>query len=280
MQQCNTVSFKGQIIFIGMDVHKNSWRITERHCGRNIKTYSMLPDPLALFERLRREYPDAEYRSVYEAGFCGFWIDRQLNQLGVKNIVVNPADIPTSDKEKAFKNDVRDSRKLARELECGHLTPIYVPSLENLRLRDLVRRENQLVSNMVRVKNRLKAYGKLYGNNIEKINSMVLRNMNETALKNDDATQLSLLHEFSWLRQHKVELIRAERRYLEQLHRTELQKNLMSIPGIGFRTALVIQAEIWEIQRFSSPEALCGYVGVAPRIFGSGECAGDGERTA
>ena len=40
--------------------------------------------------RLNRPFA-AEYHSVYEAGFCGFWIHWELTNLGIHNIVVNPA---------------------------------------------------------------------------------------------------------------------------------------------------------------------------------------------
>jgi len=36
-------------------------------------------------------------------------------------MVVNPADVPTKDKEKATKTDPVDSRKLARSLRNGEL---------------------------------------------------------------------------------------------------------------------------------------------------------------
>ena len=35
-------------------------------------------------------YKRQEYHSVYEAGFCGFWIHERLTALGIDNIVVNP----------------------------------------------------------------------------------------------------------------------------------------------------------------------------------------------
>jgi transposase len=46
-------------------------------------------------DHLWKHYPGASYHSVYEAGFCGFWIHRELQAHGVHNIVVNPADVPT-----------------------------------------------------------------------------------------------------------------------------------------------------------------------------------------
>ncbi len=64
---------------------------------------------------------------MYEAGFCGFWIHYRLVGLGIHNIVVNPADVPTTTSEKLRKTDAVDSAKLARSLRAGERKGIYVP---------------------------------------------------------------------------------------------------------------------------------------------------------
>lgn len=99
MKKNSTGSFKGQVIFVGIDVHKKQWTVTVRHRGQVQKTFMMNPDPEKLAEYLKRNYPDTEYHSVYEAGFSGFEAHRALCRLGVQNIVINPADVPTSGKE-------------------------------------------------------------------------------------------------------------------------------------------------------------------------------------
>ncbi len=91
-------------------------------------------------------------------GFSGFCTHRKLCELGIKNIVINPADVPTSGKERDCKNDVIDSRKLAMELENQTLEAVYVPSQENLELRNLDRRETKLASNITRIKNRIRSH--------------------------------------------------------------------------------------------------------------------------
>lgn len=81
-KECSTVSFKNQVIYVGIDVHKSSWQVSIRHCRHHLANFSMNPDALKLAEHLRQDYPEAEYRSVYEAGFCGFEIHRSLCGLG------------------------------------------------------------------------------------------------------------------------------------------------------------------------------------------------------
>jgi len=64
------------------------------------KTMSQNPDPVLLAAYLKRNFPGGNYHSVHEAGFSGFESCRKLNQLGVNCIVIHPADMPTSQKEK------------------------------------------------------------------------------------------------------------------------------------------------------------------------------------
>ena len=54
---------------------------------------------------------------------------------------------------------------------------------------------------------------------------------------------------------------------------------LMTVPGIGFLTALTLYAEICEIKRFSSPEKLAHYCGLVPRVHSSGEHTSMGKET-
>ena len=270
-KQYSTVSFKGQIIYVGIDVHKKQWAVAVQHCERVSETFTMDPAPEKLAEHLKRNYPDAEYRSVYEAGFSGFEAHRTLCRLGVQNIVINPADVPTSGKEREKKNDNIDCRKLARELENGSLEPIYIPTPENLKLRNLKRREDQLVQNLTRIKNRIKGYLNFNGIKFISWAGGSLKIMEEEAQKREDYALLSDLCELRFLREEKLRVIRDERECLKKLKRERIQENIQSVPGIGFRTAVALQAELWDMKRFKTDDHLNSYVGLAPHMFGSGE---------
>lgn len=132
------LSFDGQKVYVGIDVHLKNWRVTILLEHISHKTFSQDPNPEVLSTYLKKNFPGAEYHSAYEAGFCGFSVHRSLEEQGIHNIVVNPADIPTTDKERKQKEDKRDSRKIARSLRNGDLEPIYVPTRANEELRGLV----------------------------------------------------------------------------------------------------------------------------------------------
>jgi transposase len=46
---------------------------------------------------------------------------------------------------------------------------------------------------------------------------------------------------------------------------------LLTVPGIGWVLAYTIAAEIGDIDRFASPRKLCGYTGLCPRVYQSGD---------
>ena len=271
MKEHSTVSFEGQDIFIGIDVHKNSWSITLQHCHCELAALTVNPSADELVKYLQKKCPGGRYHSAYEAGFSGFEAHRRLCELGVENIVVNPADVPTNGKERDYKSDRRDSRKLARCLESGYLDAVYVPSREQLRLRNLVRLETKQTGNITRTQNRIHGHFYFNGLQFRGWGGKFLELYRLEAEESGDYTLLSLLRTLRFEREEKLRIIQDERKILKELGREEIQKNLESIPGIGFRTAIVLHSELWEMERFGNKERLSSYVGTAPHVVGSGE---------
>ena len=165
--QVRKIDFKDQNIYVGFDVHKNSWKVTIIAENTFYKTFTQPPNPEVLFNYLKRNFPGGNYHSAYEAGFCGYWIHDKLKSFGINSIVVNPADIPTTDKERVQKEDKRDSRKIAKSLSSGTLIPIYTPTIQTQRDRSLLRTRAMLVKDMTRYKNRIKSFLFFYGINID-----------------------------------------------------------------------------------------------------------------
>jgi len=108
----NTINFNGQNVYVGIDVHLKSWKVTIMLEDLVHKTFSQDPNSEILYKYLKKNFPGANYYSAYEAGFCGFGTHRELIQFGISNKVVSPADVPTTDKDRKQKEDKRDSRKI------------------------------------------------------------------------------------------------------------------------------------------------------------------------
>jgi transposase len=99
-----------------MDIHKSGWNLGIHLNDVFVKNVHQKPNPYIMVNYLKQHYPDAHYKAAYEAGKFGFRIQRQLTSLGIECIVVNPADIPKSQKDSLQKNDPSDARNLALRL--------------------------------------------------------------------------------------------------------------------------------------------------------------------
>jgi transposase len=277
--QNNQIDFSNQNIYIGIDVHKKQWTITTRTNGMMLRTFSMNPSPEELHNYLKKHYQGGNFSSVYEAGFSGYWIDKQLKQLGIKNIVVNPADIPTKNKERANRNDRVDSRKLARELENGNIEPNYIPSELQQEIRSLSRLRQQLTKDMVRIKNRIKGLLLFYGKPIPENHE--IRNWSGNFIKylealefNTDIGKETLSALICELKEKKTRIAGVvkslKKRSTEYGFRKTID-NISSVPGIGFITAITLYTELMDINRFKTLDNLCSYVGLVPSVDSTDE---------
>lgn len=267
----NKELFKEQEFALGIDSHKRNFKITIRNNSRVIKKFSMNPEPEQLYNYLVENYPGGIYKSVYEAGFGGFWLHRALTKLGINNIVVNPADVPTTQKEKSNKTDKIDSGKLARELENNSLTAIYIPTDEQEALRNISRLRTQIVKESTRTKNRIKSFLNLYGiklpeNSEEKHWSRAFINRIksiEFQQENNTTYRDNLITELEHQRKRKIEILKLIRNISSN---NEIIKYLMSVPGIGTTVAFTLYAELYDIKRFSTVDQLCSIIGLVPSV--------------
>jgi transposase len=278
--EVNKTTFEGQSIFVGIDVHLKSWKVTVMAGDIHYKTFSAPPKSEALFCYLKANFPGADYYSAYEAGFTGFWLHRELTKLGINSIVVNPADIPTTDKERKQKEDQRDSRKIAKTLQAGQLEGIFIPSEHIQQDRILLRTRDAILRDLRRNKSRVKALlyfqGIQYPERFAASNSHWSRHFIEW-LTNIDLQKSgrsgldTLLAMVNHQRSLLLKITRQMRELSKMIDYKENVDLLVSVPGIGVLTAMKLLTELERIDRFKTFTQLCSYVGLVPSTNSSGE---------
>lgn len=280
MLQVNQLDFSGQRIFVGIDVHKKSWKVCIRSGHMELKTYSQNPSATELIRHLKQNYPLATYEVVYEAGFCGFSYQRQLIEHGINCIVVHPADVPTNDKEKQRKSDIIDCRKLSKTLSEGSLEGIFIPGIEQQDDRGIIRAYHQFVKDQTRYKNRIKGFLNFQGITVDRDDEHdykywsknFIKRLKELPLTVSSRINLDLLIEgYEQARSMVLSATRQLRAIAKQQRHTTQIELLRSIPGIGEITALIIATEIGDINRFPKLEQLCDYIGLVPRTHSSAD---------
>jgi len=208
---------------------------------------------------------------------CGYHHHRKLKELGIHNIVINPADLPVTDKEKISKRDPVDSRRLSRALRNNQLKAIHVFDPRHEQFRSLYRMRWKAAKEHRRVKNRIRSFLLYFGiNPPSELNpdywTIAFVNWLRQLKFPDQAGTLSLeylLNSYQSTKDHLLEVSRHLRKQVK-LHYPDIYKRLISVPGIGPVNAMCLIAEIGDMKRFKSCKHLASFVGLIPRSHQSG----------
>ena len=116
-----------KILYVGMDVHKKSIdvAITDGLGNGKVRSYGKIDGTLEALDKLVQKLKSP--RS-----------DRHLTSKGHSCSVVAPSLIPKRSGDR-IKTDRRDAVNLVRLFRAGELTSIYVPTVEDETMRDLLR---------------------------------------------------------------------------------------------------------------------------------------------
>lgn len=287
--QRNKFNFKGENIYVGMDVHLKSWSVTILTENNHYKTFNQPPQPETLAAYLQQHFPEANYYSAYEAGFSGLWAHYQLASLGINNLVVNAADVPTTGKERLHKTDSVDSKKIAYSLRAKELRGIHIPSQQTMEDRSLVRMRNSVVNDLSRLKHRVKMMLHFHGVKIPEpfINETLFSRRFIKWLKEEACLTkglnkeafIFLINELETQKQSLLTITQAVRRLSKGERYCRNMELIRSIPGIGLITGITFLVEIEDISRFSCTDKFAGFIGIIPSCHSSGEKESKGEMT-
>lgn len=263
-------------LFIGMDVHKKSWTVHFKTDLFDNKTVTMPAEPTSLINYVNKHFEAHEVTCCYEAGCCGYWIARSLQQQGWEVKVVNPADVPRINKQDWQKTDRIDSRNLSKHLSDGNLTGIYIPGEEQEQLRSLFRRRIHLSRQLRTIKNHIKSQLLYYGIKLPEQydNPNWSRDMKtwiaSLPWKYSSAAESikSRLKQLEFIWYEELHISNVLRAYCRKHHKKDYYL-LKSVPGIGGITASAILSELGDLRRFHRLDELAAIVGLVPGIYQS-----------
>ena len=266
-----------RIIYVGLDVHKEgiAVAVAEDGIGGEIREYGRIANTAAALDRLVRKLgrDGVKLRFCYEAGPCGYGIQRHLAARGQDCVVVAPSLIPKRPGDRV-KTDRRDAASLARLHRAGELTPVWVPDPAHEAMRDLVRARLDAVHALRRARQQLSGFLLRHGCHYGRPAWTKLHRRWLAGLKFEQAIHHLVLEDYV----QAIEAAEARRdRLTAQIAAmvpdwtlAPVVAALQAMRGMALVNAATLIAELGDLSRFANPRQLMAYRGLVPSEHSSG----------
>ena len=264
--------------FVGLDVHKESIVVSALFAGRSQPVRWQISNEASAVRRLARKLRREGGERVlccYEAGVCGFTVQRRLQAEGVLCQVIAPSLIPVKPGER-IKTDKRDADKLALLLRAGLLTEVQPPTLAEEAVRDLCRARESVQQDLTRCRHRLVKMllrkGIVYG-----------AGRAWTHRHRSWLGRVSLEHEAERLAFADARLAVAQLEDRLQHLDAAIEEAAQQAPyrqavgwlcclrGVRTLTAMTLLTELHGFRRFTSAPQLMGYLGLVTSVYASSD---------
>jgi len=272
MREYNKRCYEGKNIYVGIDVHKKSYSVSCICDGVVVKKDTIVANPKKLIEYLQKYFAGSKINTAYEAGFSGFYLHRYLMESGIKNIVVHPASIEVSARDRV-KTDKRDALKIAQQLSDGRLKGIHVPNERREHFRSVTRLRDKFMGQRKRLSNQLKSMLAYYGlmtTDNRKVSKKWIKEVLELEVPEEVKYCLKMyaqewLHIDDKLKEilKKLSEQASEDKVIDDMYRV--------VPGIGALSARILANELGDMRQFGSAKKLYGFTGLTPSEHSSGE---------
>jgi transposase len=266
-----------RITYVGLDVHKEGIvvAVAEGDLRGEVRDYGRIANTPAAFRRLVRKlgHQGVELRFCYEAGPCGYGIQRQLSAAGYDCVVVAPSLIPQRPGDR-IKTDRRDASHLAKLHRAGELTAVWVPDPGHEAMRDLVRARLDAVRALRRARQQLSGFLLRQGCHYGRPAWTKLHRRWLAGLRFAQAAHHIVLEDYI----QAVEAARARRdRLTAQIEAmlpdwtlAPVVAALQTMRGMALVNAATLIAELGDLSRFANPRQLMAYLGLVPSEHSSG----------
>jgi transposase len=231
------------------------------------------PDLPAIGRFVERLQAAGPVRCCYEAGPCGFALERYLTTRGVRCDVSAASLIPRRPGSRV-KTDRRDAAQLAVLYRAAALTVVHVPSEQEEAARDLLRCREDIRTDLLRARHRLskflRRHGRRWPGRAWSKRHQAWTRTQRWPLAALEPTYLSYQRAID----DAIARLRSVDEDLRALLTVEpLQARVVRLRcfrGIDDLTALTIAAELGDARRFARAQQVMGYTRLVPSEHSSG----------
>jgi transposase len=249
--------------YVGIDFHRRRSVIVRLNAdGEKLATTRVANDALAIAAAVAEAGPDPEV--VLEATYGWYWVVDVLQADGARVHLANPQGLNWG--QRRVKNDERDAIDLADMLRLGRLPEAWIAPPAIRELRELVRYRAKLVALRSGLKAQVHAVMAKEGV-LPMVADMFCgagnAQLDAMAMADNYVTRVESLRDLIEVYDREVAML--ERKINAQLRGHAGYQAVQAINGVGRTIAAILVAEIGDVSRFRSAEALCSWAGLTPR---------------
>src|ERR1700736_5928899 len=266
-----------RITYVGLDVHKESIVVAVAAGGLRGegREYGRIANTAAALDRLmrKRSGEGVGLRFCYEAGPCGYGIQRHLSAHGHECMVVAPSLIPKRAGDRV-KPDRGEAASLARLHRAGELTAVWVPDAGHEAMRDLMRARLDAVHALRRARQQLSGFLLRQGCHYRRPAWTKLHRRWLAGLKFEQAVHHLVLEDY--VQAVEAAAARPDRApaqieaSLPDWTLAPVVAALQTMRGMALVNAATLIAELGDLSRFANPRQLMAYLGLVPSEYSSG----------
>jgi transposase len=267
------------VLYVGLDVHKNTIAVAVAEEGRRgeVRACGTIENEPVHIERLikRLSKGGQELQFCYEAGCCGYVLQRQIATAGHACTVVAPSRIPRKPGEHV-KTDRRDAMKLARLHRAGELDAVWIPDAGHEAIRDLIRSRSDAMNHLKACKQQLQSFLLRHGRVYEGRSSWSREHsrwLSEQKFEHP-AQQIvfqDYIHAIQDGDKRHTQLVQQIEEHVRHWSMKPLVDALCLMKGINLIAAATLLSVTGDLRRFPTPIQLSAYFGLVPSEHSSGE---------
>lgn len=258
------------MLYVGLDVSKRSCSATVMNARGKILQQTKFLNSIEELDKFLESLHTRKASFVMEASYTWEHLYDYIEENEFEVCLANPVKTKAI-AEARTKTDKIDSMILAHLRRTDLVAKVYVPPKNIRDRRTIVRHRASLVKIRTEMKNRIHAilakeginpeFSDLFGKQgMAFLEKLQLRDVHRFALDN----YINVIENLN-------QRIEETNEFIESLaSKDEQVKLLTTIPGIGIYSAMLLMAEICDVERFPDSKKLCSYAGLVPSTYQSG----------
>ena len=268
---------ENNITYVGMDDHKKSIHLAVLLPSGELLEWQIANEARAIRRMVKKLHKVAVGKVLccYEAGPCGFVLQRRLAQLGVPCQVMAPSRTPKRPGAR-IKTNRRDAMELAKLLRGGLLEEVFPPTAEQEADRELCRCRETLQRDLTRARHRVTHFLLRRGCNYNGGRNWTERHrrwLKQIQMEQEHDQQA--LDCYVWaVEQLEQQVAHLMEKLVEMSEQPEYEKAvgaLRCFRGIETLTAITLACELYSFGRFGSARGLMNFLGVVPGENSTGD---------